>query len=58
MINHNNMTNFSFADGHVQAMKPHNTYGAINMWDSKAGNAVTDGIISMMNEATQKMLAN
>ena len=58
MINHNNMTNFGFADGHIQAMKPLNTYGSINMWDSKAGNAVTEGIKSMMAEATQKMLAN
>ena len=40
-------------------MKPHNTYGAGgNMWDSKGSNTVTDGIISMMAEATSKMLAN
>ena len=59
MINHNNMTNFAFGDGHVQAMKPHNTYGAGgNMWDSKGGNTVTEDLKSMMNEATTKMLAN
>ena len=59
MINHNNMTNFAFCDGHVQAMKPHNTYGnGGNMWDSKAGNAVPQTLIEMMNEATTKMLAN
>ena len=59
MINHNNMTNFGFADGHIQAMKPHNTYGAGgNMWDSKAGNAVPQALIEMMTEATTKMLAN
>ena len=59
MINHNNLTNFAFGDGHVQAMKPHNTYGAGgNMWDSKGGNAVTEDLKSMMAEATTKMLAN
>ena len=59
MINHNNLTNFGFADGHVQAMKPHNTYGnGGNMWDSKNGNAVTQALIEMMAEATTKMLDN
>ena len=59
MINHNNMTNFAFCDGHVMAMKPHNTYGAGgNMWDSKNGNAVPQKLIEMMNEATTKMLDN
>ena len=59
MINHNNLTNFGFADGHVQAMKPHNTYGnGGNMWDSKNGNAVTQALIEMMTEATTKMLDN
>ena len=52
-------TNFGFADGHVQAMKPHNTYGnGGNMWDSKNGNAVTQALIEMMAEATTKMLDN
>jgi prepilin-type N-terminal cleavage/methylation domain-containing protein/prepilin-type processing-associated H-X9-DG protein len=59
MISHNNMTNFSFSDGHVQAMKPHNTYGnGGNMWDSKNGNAVPQALIEMMTEATTKMLDN
>ena len=59
MINHNNMTNFGFADGHIQAMKPLNTFGSGgNMWDSKAGNAVPQKLIDMMNEATTKMLDN
>ena len=59
MINHNSMTNFGFADGHIQAMKPHNTYGAGgNMWDSKAGNAVPEALKEMMAEATTKLLDN
>ena len=59
MINHNNLTGFGFADGHIQTMKPHNTYGnGGNMWDSKNGNAVPQTLIEMMNEATTKMLAN
>ena len=53
------MTNFAFCDGHVMAMKPHNTYGnGGNMWDSKAGNAVPEKLKEMMNEATTKMLDN
>jgi len=40
------------------AMKPHNTYGSVNMWDSKAGNAVPQTLIEMMAEATTKMLDN
>ena len=58
MINHNDMTNFAFCDGHVQAMKPHNTYGSVNMWDSKAGSAVLQNLIEIMTEATTKMLDN
>lgn len=58
MINHGGTTNFAFCDGHVQPMRPQNTYGSINMWCTKASDSAPDTLRAMMQEAYNYMVAN
>ena len=57
LISHGGKTNFAFADGHVESLKPWNTAGSgINMWCTQgSSNSVPDALKDALNSATEYM---
>ena len=57
LIGHGGKTNFAFADGHVEALKPLNTAGTgINMWCTQgSSNSAPSGLIAALKWATDYM---
>ena len=54
LISHGGKTNFAFADGHVESLKPWNTAGSgINMWCTQgSSNSVANDLKNALNFAT------
>ena len=57
LISHGGKTNFAFADGHVESLKPWNTAGSgINMWCTQgSSNSAPSGLIAALKWATDYM---
>ena len=52
LVNHGGRTNFGFADGHVEARKPHNTYGSnTNSWCLNGNGAASEKLTLCMDSA-------
>ena len=52
LVNHGGRSNFGFADGHVEARKPRNTYGSnTNSWCLNGTGAASDKLTSCMSSA-------
>ena len=52
LVNHGGRSNFGFADGHVEARKPHNTYGSsTNNWCLNGNGSASTSLTACMNDA-------
>ena len=55
LVSHGGRTNFGFADGHVEPLKPHGTYGSVNRWCPAGGSQNGAKLVEMMTEANDYM---